>query len=151
MSRKKKPPSPIQVKTVQSTESLRFVDVGKIDLESGGSLVFVKLNGKHYIPTPCVASLAGLQSDTILRTLEDHHIEIQGVEVLYESVQEHTKLRYEIALVNCPLVITKAGALIKEIPLVPLRSVATLLLVFGRRRVELENCLQKIHESFVEA
>ena len=110
---RKPSPIPVRAKPAPPEENLRFRDVGKVALESGGSLVYVKLNGIYYIPTPCLASLAGSPTDTILKTLEDNHIEIQGIEVLRESVQEHAKLRYEIALVQCPLVITKAGALIK--------------------------------------
>ena len=109
----KSPPKAAVVKLPHTLDGCRFPEVGRIDLESGGSLVHVKLNGHWYIPTACVASLAGLQSDCILEVLHDQHIEIQGVEILSESVREHMKLRYEIALVNCPLIITKAGALVQ--------------------------------------
>ncbi|XP_003748313.1 uncharacterized protein LOC100899807 [Galendromus occidentalis] len=135
-------------KTPQSMANNRFVDVGKVELKGGGNLVYVKFNGKWYVPSPCVASLAGLQSDTILQSLKEQHIEIHDVEVLRESERDHSELRFEIALINCPLVITKAGTLIKEIPLIPWKSLGILLLAFGTERVELEKTLRSISESF---
>lgn len=69
---------------------------------SFGDLILLKFHDGIYVPTCCLAQLAGFTRDRVLEILEEDGLRVSGVRCLTLGNRDHDKLRLKIAL-WCPL------------------------------------------------
>lgn len=96
---------------------------------TSGTVLLVHLEGRRFVPTCCLAQLAGYQTDCVVTTLDEDGLEIEGLRHLLVGNPAHEKCRLEIAL-SCPLACSGPNQ-IHEVSVFPFVSFPLTKVVFG--------------------